>query len=234
MCREEDRVLEFLDVRMRAGSSSNGDACGVNLHVDRSDLILVLLEGGSENFPLYDLAEGLITPDNGSINFLGECWSNMTRFHQSAMRGRIGRVFETQGWVSNLSVYENIALSQQHHTSRSERDIREEIERLARIVGLDVIPEQRPYMLRRHKLKVAEWVRAFLGSPALVLLERPEYGVPTEKIGSLIETIAMAQAGGTAVVWMTSDAQIWRDSTVGETKRYKLSNMKLTSAMETE
>ena len=62
------------------------------------------------SIPAYMLAASLIE-------------SGMSAWQQGTMRGHIGRVFVTPGWVSNLTVRENILLAQRHHTQRPDGEI---------------------------------------------------------------------------------------------------------------
>jgi phospholipid/cholesterol/gamma-HCH transport system ATP-binding protein len=172
--------------------------------------------------PLCDLAEGLIEPHDGRVEFLGEDWQRMANLRQSVMRGKIGRVFENQGWVSNLTVYDNVALSQRHHTLRSEREIAQDVEWLARKAGTFPLPEQLPESIPLTDLRRAEWVRAFLGGPKLVLLERPEHGMTEENLSRLMDMVLTATEAGAAVVWMTTSRECWQDRRLTTAGRFSI------------
>ena len=75
-------------------------------------------------------------------------------------------------------------------------------------------------------------VRAFAGSPALVLLEQPETGVPAESVEWLIDMTRGALDRGAAVVWLTSDRQQLQDKYMFGAKRQSLRNGKLVSLTE--
>ena len=100
-------------------------------------------------------------------------WEEMAADAAAAARGRIGRVFEVRGWISNLDVDENITLAQRHHTSRPLGEIEAEALALAQQFGLADLPRLRPAMLRAGELRRAAWIRALLGAPTLILLEHP-------------------------------------------------------------
>ena len=87
----------------------------------------------------------------------------------AARRGKIGRLFEDEGWISDLDVDENIVLAQRHHTQRTDHDVLEEALQLARMFGLPGLPRGRPGQMRRWDLRKAACIRAFLGQPTLTL-----------------------------------------------------------------
>lgn len=231
---ESMKILELRDVVLRALSGLSLAISDVSLIIRAGESCVISVkdrEHGIGN-PLFDLAQGVTEPDEGLISFMGRDWRDMTPTDQSKMRGRIGRVFETQGWISNLSVRENISLSQRHHTKRSEDEIAQEVEHLCSLAGLDAELEQRPEYAARGELQKSQWVRAFLGSPVLVLLEHPEVGVPPESVERLISMTGEAIHRGAAVVWMTSEQTVLSNKQFTGSQRLSLSDGKLISARE--
>jgi phospholipid/cholesterol/gamma-HCH transport system ATP-binding protein len=194
-------ILEFDGVTLFSGAFGQAGMRGLDLQLMPGDLALVRVEPGNESLPLADAAEGLIRADDGNIAFLGERWSEMGPDRELALRARIGRVFDGHGWISNLNVLENLTLSQRHHTLRPVPESIAEAQELARSFGLGEAPAVRPALASRRDLRRAEWVRAFLGQPALILLERPTIGVAVEHAPLLIRAVEIARARGAAVLW---------------------------------
>jgi ABC-type transporter Mla maintaining outer membrane lipid asymmetry ATPase subunit MlaF len=222
---QNDKMLEFSNVRLDSLSDRMSVMSNINFSIMAGEIVIVLLESDkeSEYMPLFDLAEGMIDPDEGSITFMGERWPGMLPWRQSEMRGKIGRVFPNNGWVSNLTIYENIALSERHHTSRKDVEIREEIEQLCRFVGLSSIPYQRPDSVAMSVLRKSEWVRAFIGNHMLLLLESPEHSVHPEDVLKLFELVSTALLKHSAVIWTTVDQQIWETTAfLNKIRRYKM------------
>jgi phospholipid/cholesterol/gamma-HCH transport system ATP-binding protein len=162
--------------------------------------------------PLCDLAAGILAPAQGTVRFMGEEWCAAGPFKQSALRGRIGRVFGGHAWISNLSVAENVLLPQRHHTRRQESALVEEANGLARAFGLEEMPAVRPEDVRPRDLMRWQWVRAFMGDPRLLLLEEPEAGVWEEHRLLLREGTRRQAQNGCAVLWVTREDAAWRDA----------------------
>lgn len=204
-----ENVIRFSKVAKAGDEGFTGSLRGMDLELAAGETALVLVPPDGHYPSFCDLAEGLVDPDEGSVEFMGKPWTKMDGRAQEAGRGRIGRVFEEHGWISNLSVYGNIVLSERHHTTRTEADIRQEVEQWAALAALAPVPESSPEQVPRSILKKAEWVRACLGRPALMLLERPEQGVPEEWVPALAAMAERAASGGTAVLWITSTRSLW-------------------------
>ncbi len=194
-------ILEFKGVTLRPDAFGRSGMRGLDFRLMPGDLARVQLEPGNELLPLADAAEGLLQPDEGTIALLGESWAAMPPDRELELRAGIGRVFDGHGWISNLNVLENLTLSQRHHTARPVPEIIAEARDLARAFGLPDAPAVRPALVARRDLRRAEWVRAFLGRPALILLERPLAGVAAEHAPALARAVEAARQRGAAVLW---------------------------------
>ena len=86
----------------------------LNSTLAAGDLVVVLLEPEQARIPLADAAEGLVAPEQGTGTFLGEDWQTMAVDRVMHQRGKIGRVFEGESWLSDLHVDQNITLAQRH------------------------------------------------------------------------------------------------------------------------
>src|SRR5688500_12628890 len=99
-------VLSFEHVTIESGASYPYDSSvwDVHLTLRPGDLVLVRMEKEHTRLPLADAACGITPAAEGVVRFLGESWSDLPAERAAARRGRIGRVFEDQGWVRNLSI----------------------------------------------------------------------------------------------------------------------------------
>jgi phospholipid/cholesterol/gamma-HCH transport system ATP-binding protein len=220
-------TLQFTAVTVEADRSYDSAIWNVSFEVAAGELLLVLLEKGHARLPLADAAEGLVAPLQGTVTFLDEDWQALAPARSAAQRGRIGRVFAGQGWVTGMDVAQNITLAQRHHTRRSVADIEEEALELARLLGLPGLPRGRPDAMRHDDLRRAECVRAFLGTPALLILERPTKGVYTDILAPLINLLRTARKGGAAVLWTTETLEIWNHPGLRPTRRARLTGAQL-------
>jgi phospholipid/cholesterol/gamma-HCH transport system ATP-binding protein len=156
------------------------------------------------------------------VAFLGADWKTAPPDDQAARRGRIGRVFDGHGWISNLDVDENMTLARRHHTTRPAGEIERDAEALVRRFGLPELPRLRPALMAPADLRRAEWVRAFLGEPRLVILEQPTRDVFAEAIPALAAAVDDACARGAAVLWLMDDERAWSRAAAGAAHRWKM------------
>jgi phospholipid/cholesterol/gamma-HCH transport system ATP-binding protein len=215
-------ILHFSDVTISASSHYETGLTNVSFELAPGDLLLVRIERENERLPLADASQGLLQTDSGSVSFLGHSWQKLSIDRAAAERGRIGRLFDDEGWISDLDVDENILLSQLHHTKRTEADIMAEALKFARIFGLPGLPRGRPGKVRRWDLRKAACIRAFLGKPTLIILEQPVRGVYADFMAPLLNAVQSARQRAAAVLWMVTDPQIWSKAAMNATTRARM------------
>jgi phospholipid/cholesterol/gamma-HCH transport system ATP-binding protein len=215
-------ILRFHDVTITADREYESGLCNLSLSFVAGDLAVVLWEKEQVRIPLADAAEGLVSPVQGTVTFLGEDWQTMAADRAAAQRGKIGRVFEGESWLSGLNVDQNITLAQRHHTRRPVKEIEEEATHLCRVFGLLGLPRGRPSNARWQDLQKAACVRAFRGTPILILLENPTVGIYADVIAPLINTVREARQRGAAVLWTTNELQVWNNPELLATSRWRM------------
>lgn len=226
-------ILKFSEVTIESSSHYETGLWNSSFELNQGELLLVRIERENERLPLADATQGLVPPTQGSVLFLGENWQCMSADHAATQRGKIGRLFEDEGWISDLDVDQNIMLAQRHHTPRSEKDIMEEALKLARAFGLPGLPRGRPGSMRRWDLRKAACIRAFLGQPTFILLEQPVRGVYADLMAPLVNAVQSARKRGAAVLWTVTDPNIWNHSGIRATTRARMFGSQL-HAVETE
>jgi len=222
MTNESTDILRFHDVTIAADHEHESGLCHLSLSLVAGDLAVVLLEKEQVRIPLADAAEGLVTPVQGTVTFLGEDWQTMAADRVAVQRGKIGRVFEGESWLSGLNVDQNITLAQRHHTRRPVQEIEQEATELCRVFGLPGLPRGRPSNARGQDLQKAACVRAFLGMPILILLENPTVGIYADVIAPLMNTVREVRQRGAAVLWTTNELQVWNHPELRATARWRV------------
>ncbi len=215
-------ILNFGNVTVQSSPHYETGLWDISFALNPGDLLLVRIERENERLPLADATEGLVSPAQGTVSFLGDNWQSLSADRAAAHRGKIGRLFEDEGWISDLDVDENIVLAQRHHTQRTEDEILDEALKLARMFGLPGLPRGRPGRMRRWDLRKAACIRAFLGQPMLIILEQPVRGVYADFMAPLLNAVQSARTHGAAVLWTVTDPQIWNNPGIRATTRAKM------------
>jgi phospholipid/cholesterol/gamma-HCH transport system ATP-binding protein len=203
----------------------------IDLQLMAGEFVLVDARRAARPAWLADLCCGLVPLAAGRARFLGRDWSAVPPHYADALRGRIGRVFHLGSWIGFMDVATNILLPQLHHTRDDLSELRKRATALCCAFGLPGLPLVRPGELAAADLARVACVRAFLGDPALVLLESPVQGRFTTLLPPLLNALAAARDGGAAAVWLTRSDVVWRNPSIPATMRLRLGERGLVPTM---
>jgi predicted ABC-type transport system involved in lysophospholipase L1 biosynthesis ATPase subunit len=186
------------------------------------DFVLVYASDPDQATELANACVGLSKPLWGSASLLGLDWEEVDAETALGLRARVGRQFRDGIWLDQLSVLENMILVQAHHTDVPFDDLYDSAGVYARAFGLPGAPTAKPQHYTAADLLKAACAAAFLGNPALVILEYPTRDRQAGVMDALMIAIRRARRRGAAILWFTREDMLWNDSTIPVTSRARL------------
>lgn len=145
-----------------------------------------------------------LSPSSGSIHLFGEDAAALDKAALTAIRRRIGVVFQDFRLLDHLSVYENVALPLRVQ-GRQESGYRAEVRELLDWVGLGPLAGAYPLALSGGEKQRAAIARALITRPELLLADEPTGNVDPPLARRLLRLFIELQKSGTAVVLATHD-----------------------------
>ncbi len=145
-----------------------------------------------------------LRPTRGSIHIFGQDASTLTKNDVTALRRRIGVVFQDFRLLDHLTTYENVALPLRA-LGRDESSYRAEVVELLRWVGLGQRMNAIPPVLSGGEKQRAAIARALIVRPELLLADEPTGNVDPGLARRLIRLFVELHRLGTAVVIATHD-----------------------------
>jgi phospholipid/cholesterol/gamma-HCH transport system ATP-binding protein len=222
-------LLEILGA-LREPAASRLPLARLDLRVTPGDGVLIGVEDPTQAEEFADLCCGLIPLREGSVWFLGADWARASYEQASRLRGRIGQAHGANSWIEFLSADANILLQQLHHSKLSESVLRDRAAGLSQQFGLPGLPLTLPTELAFEDLVRADFVRAFLGDPPLVILKNPELEQVADLTPALLNALTTAHDRRAASIWLTSSDILWNDLTLPVTARLRLTEHGLVSS----
>ena len=214
-------VLEMVGVRPHAATGHLSSLL-LDLRVMAGQCIAIEVHDATLTAEFVDLCCGLLLPLEGQVRFLGHDWSEVSHEQAAAMRGRIGRTYGANSWISFLGADRNILLPQLHHTRRPEAILRDAAAELARSFGLPGLPLTSPDALTAADLIRADCVRAFLGDPRLVIIQASALGHVADLAPAVLAAFTATRNRQASGIWLTSGDISWRDRPIPATMRMRL------------
>ena len=196
----------------------------VSLRYDSSEDILseidLVLKPGSFSFltgasgagktSLLKLLYLALKPSRGEVFLFGRPTSKLTRKQLSALRRRVGVVFQEFRLLNHLTAYENVALPLRV-IGRKEADYRHDVEELLSWVGLGDRLHARPPTLSGGEQQRVSIARAVVTQPDILIADEPTGNVDPEMGQRLLRLfIELNKRRGTTVVVATHDLGLVR------------------------
>jgi len=193
----------------RKGEETISPLNGVDLDIERGQLVSLMGASGTGKSTLLNLLAGIDRPTSGSITLAGVEITRMSRTRLAAWRARhVGYVFQTHNLVPVLTAYENVELPLLLlPLSRAERRKRAMIALDA--VGLADRAGHLPRQLSGGQEQRVGIARAVVADPTLVVADEPTGDLDdaaSEQIVALLQQINRQL--GTTLLLVTHDAEI--------------------------
>jgi putative ABC transport system ATP-binding protein len=181
---------------------------GVDVAVDRGELVVLLGRSGAGKSTLLSLVGGIDSPDAGTIVVAGQDVGSLHgRAREEYLRRTVGWVFQSAGLLPLLSAQENVWLAARLLGHRDGVARKEALAALE-AVGLGARAAHRAGELSGgEQLRVAV-ARALVKEPVLLIADEPTAQLDTETGKSVLEVIRKATDSGTAILLATHDQAV--------------------------
>jgi phospholipid/cholesterol/gamma-HCH transport system ATP-binding protein len=179
---------------------------GLNVAIPDDTITVVLGPSGTGKSVLIKHLIGLMFPDSGDIQVLGNSVPKLTMPKLLELRRRIGVLFQDGALFGSMSVFDNVAFPLRQHTDMSESQIGEITRRRLTDVGLADAMDDAPSQLSGGMRKRAGFARALVTEPDVVIFDEPDSGLDPVRTALLCELIKeMHEANGGTYIVVTHD-----------------------------
>ncbi len=179
---------------------------GVNLTVNRGELLAIMGPSGCGKSTLLNMLGALDQPSSGEVWVNGENLAHLKDVDDFRAR-TVGFVFQLHNLLPTLTALENVETPMQGRTSSSERRKRGQV--LLELVGLADRPGSLPPQLsggQRQRVAVA---RALANNPALLLADEPTGSLDSQSGEEILALLAdLNHKEGTTIVVVTHDRRV--------------------------
>jgi putative ABC transport system ATP-binding protein len=143
---------------------------GVNLNIDKGEMVAIMGPSGSGKSTLLNLIGLLDKPTSGSYLLEGKEVSNLSGRELSRVRGqKIGFIFQSFNLLSFLSAIDNVELGQEYAGKENIQAAKNALT----MVGLDDRIHHRPTELSGGEQQRVAVARALAKDPPIILADEP-------------------------------------------------------------
>jgi ABC-type polar amino acid transport system ATPase subunit len=200
-------------IRLEGVGKSFGDNLvldGIDLSVDLGEVLVVIGPSGSGKSTLLRCVNLLEPVDSGRIYLEGD---EITRrgADVSAVRQRIGIVFQQFNLFPHLKTMDNLTLAARRIKRMSRDDAEERARELLGTVGLEEKADQYPHQLSGGQQQRVAIARALMMNPHVMLFDEVTSALDPELVGEVLIVMRdLAQTGMTMLV-VTHEMQFARE-----------------------
>jgi phospholipid/cholesterol/gamma-HCH transport system ATP-binding protein len=166
---------------------------GVDLDVHNKENVAVLGRSGTGKSVLIKIICGLLKPDAGQVNVLGQEVELLNDKELQQLRLQIGFSFQSSALYDSMTVRENLAFPLVRHAKHlTRKEVKEQIERVLNEVGLIQTINQMPSELSGGQRKRIGIARTLILRPKIMLYDEPTSGldpITSIEINNLINQV---------------------------------------------
>jgi len=186
---------------------------GVDLTVERGEMIAVMGTSGSGRSTLMNILGCLDVPTEGSYSLDGIRVDGMSRNALADLRNaKLGFVFQGFNLLARTSAIENVELPLLYDRSNRKLDTRKLAAESLTRVGLGDRLDHQPSELSGGQQQRVAIARALVTQPTLLLADEPTGNLDTVNGHRVIDALYNLNAAGQTIVLVTHDRKIADDA----------------------
>jgi putative ABC transport system ATP-binding protein len=193
----------------RAGSLDVPVLKGIDLGVERGEILSIMGPSGCGKTTLMNLLGGLDHPISGTVRVNGKYLGSMSDDELTKFRLReIGFVFQFLNLIPTLTAAENVRLPL-IIAGRDRRDVMERSSELLDQVGLSDKLRRMPHELSGGEQQRVAVARALANKPSIILADEPTGNLDSKTAASLIDLFNFINdEGGQTFILVTHDSEV--------------------------
>ena len=166
---------------------------GIDLDVYKGENVVVLGRSGTGKSVLIKIICGLLKPDSGIVNVLGQEVAKLNNRNLQQLRLKVGFSFQNSALYDSMTVRENLAFPLVRHSrNMTSQQVTEAIEAVLDDVGLSQTIDQMPAELSGGQRKRVGIARTLILNPEIMLYDEPTAGldpITSIEINNLINLV---------------------------------------------
>jgi branched-chain amino acid transport system ATP-binding protein len=186
----------------------------VSFNVEKGELLALIGPNGAGKTTCFNMLNGQLEPDGGTIEFEGRNLVGMKPRH--IWRLGVGRTFQITATFCSMTVRENVQMALLSYHGRlsslasiATRAYIKEADALLERVGMGAQAERNCAVLAYGDLKRMELAVALANEPRLLLMDEPTAGMAPRERNSLMQLAAdLARDSGIAVLFTEHDMDV--------------------------
>ena len=188
----------------------NGGQIHILSHVDfdlyEGDFTVIMGASGSGKSTLLYALSGMDRATDGEVSYKGENLVTMSEKKLSKLRySDFGFIFQQMHLVSNLSLFENVAVSGYLNKELSSKEVKKRAEDLLNEMGISQIKTHLPSQVSGGEQQRCAIARAVVHSPKVLFADEPTGALNRKNTKEVLNLLTRLNQSGQSILMVTHD-----------------------------
>lgn len=176
----------------------------VNLTIPNGQAVILMGRSGSGKSTLLEVSAGLIEQSSGSVLWDGRDIHDYSRSEIIAERRKIGFVFQQHALISNMTVFDNIALPLRYHSTMPDKALQVMVQQHLDKFGISELKNKLPEALSVGQTRLVAIARALILRPEFLFLDEPISGLDPVIARMVIDILSNLSKQSNLTIFMVS------------------------------
>lgn len=178
----------------------------VNLEIYEGDFTVVMGSSGAGKSTLLYALSGMDSPTGGKVEYRGKEISRLKEKEMAFLRSKeFGFVFQQAHLVSNLTLFENAAVTGYLDKQKSEREVRERAGDLLAQMNVGEAAGRLPSQVSGGEAQRAAIARAMMNRPGMIFADEPTGALNKRNTQEVLNLLTKMNEEGQNILMVTHD-----------------------------
>ncbi len=178
----------------------------VNLEIYEGDFTVIMGSSGAGKSTLLYVLSGMDRPTGGSVHYRDKEISHLKEKEMASLRaGQFGFVFQQAHLVSNLTLFENVAVAGYLDRHKSEKKVREKAKELLTQMHVEAAAGRLPSQVSGGEAQRAAIARAMMNEPGMIFADEPTGALNKRNTQDVLNLLTKLNEDGQNILMVTHD-----------------------------
>ncbi|WP_139991818.1 ABC transporter ATP-binding protein [Paenibacillus paridis] len=207
-----NHILEITDLNKTYAISKGQEQAvlkNINLQIHEGEFVAVMGASGSGKSTLLYTISGMDRMTSGEVLFDGQNISSLSEKALDQLRqNKMGFIFQQIHLLKNLSMLDNIILSEYFAAKESRDSIRLRAEELMKKTGIAALADRDITQASGGQLQRVSICRALMNQPKIILGDEPTGALNSKATADIMELLGSINESGTTILLVTHDVKV--------------------------
>lgn len=180
----------------------------INVEIYDGDFTVIMGPSGAGKSTLLYALSGMDTISSGQVLYKGKELGTLSEKKMAKLRAsEFGFVFQQTHLVSNLTLFENVAVAGFLEKGKSKQDVRNRAEELLKQMNIEKAKNRLPSGASGGEAQRAAMARAMINQPGLLFADEPTGALNRKHSEEVLELLTALNRDGQSILMVTHDVK---------------------------